>query len=172
MNYNVICFRLPVYLYFLEYNYLSIFLLYSTAVGEQWAPSGSQAGSEGAEGQPDTRRPPGALLQHLATFLYHQHGSGQWRPHRQTPVRHGPQNKEESQATSPGSVSSSVQTSSGSFCVWKALIFHKHPWFSHFLWWAYKSAKDEKISKTLGYWSILVLASFGVTALPRYPTRK
>lgn len=50
-----------------------------TAISEQWASPGSQARSEGTEGQSDTGSPPGALLQRLAALFHHQHGSGEER---------------------------------------------------------------------------------------------
>lgn len=49
----------------------------STAVSEQRASPGSQAGSEGTQGQSDSGSPLGTLLQCLAAFLHHQHGRGQ-----------------------------------------------------------------------------------------------
>ena len=52
--------------------------LWVPAVGEQRAEAGASAGPEGTEGQSDPGRPAGAFLQHIATFLHHQHGPGKW----------------------------------------------------------------------------------------------
>lgn len=51
----------------------------STGVSEQWEWPGPQAREEGTEGQSDPGRPPGFVLQHLATFFHHQHGAGKRR---------------------------------------------------------------------------------------------
>lgn len=51
----------------------------SPAIGEQRASPGSQARAEGAQGQPDSGGPAGALLQRLAALLHRQHGSGKER---------------------------------------------------------------------------------------------
>lgn len=85
-EYNVICFAIVILFIYLFSKYecrQGSFTLYvelsllCTAVSEQRASSGSQAGSEGTEGESDTGGPPGALLQRLAPLLHHQHGSGQ-----------------------------------------------------------------------------------------------
>lgn len=54
-----------------------LFSLFLSAVGEQWAQTGTQAKEESSESQSYPGSAPGSLLQCLASLFYHQHGTGQ-----------------------------------------------------------------------------------------------